>query len=537
MLFLKNLSVQAKLGVMVAIFGVGLLALAGLAVTTLNNVKINGAVYKEMIQGKDLIADVLPPPAYIIEAYLVTRQLTDAADRTEIDRLVERGKGLRKEYDARSEYWTKELPDGPLKRALLVKSHRPAVEFFDLRDNQLVPLLLKGEQEKARELLNGLMAARYQEHRAAIDEVVSLATDRNRNDEESASAYAASRIWMLEILGVAIFVGVLGLSLWIARGISRPLNQTVQVLEAVAAGDLGGRLPVTSHDEVGRMAQALNEALSKMSQVIDALSQNAQSLASASEELTSVSHQMSSNAEETTSQASIVSAAAEQVSTSTQTVAGGVEQISTSIREIAQSTNNAAKVAHEAVLVAESANGTVQELGRSSAEVGEVIKVISQIAHQTNLLALNATIEAARAGEAGKGFAVVANSVKELAKQTTEATAGISQKIDKIQKDTRHAVEAIGRIAEIITKISDHQTAISAAVERQAQTTSEINRNVSEAATGTVEIAQNITAVATAARHTAEGASNTQVAAQELARMASQQQDLVKRFHGHNSHA
>ena len=118
-----------------------------------------------------------------------------------------------------------------------------------------------------------------------------------------------------------------------------------------------------------------------------------------------------------------------------------------SIGEIAKNSNEAATIAKEAVSVAGSANETIKTLGEASVEIGKVIKVITSIAQQTNLLALNATIEAARAGEAGKGFAVVANEVKELAKQTAQATEDISQRIEAIQAGSEGAVEAIGKVS------------------------------------------------------------------------------------------
>ena len=162
---------------------------------------------------------------------------------------------------------------------------------------------------------------------------------------------------------------------------------------------------------------------------------------SASEELSAVVEQMSGSAEETSAQAGLVSAAAEEVSRNVQTVATGTEEMSASIREIAQNATEAARVAAQAVGVAETTNATVAKLGESSAEIGNVVKVITSIAEQTNLLALNATIEAARAGEAGKGFAVVANEVKELAQETRKATEDIGQRIEAIQADTAAAVD------------------------------------------------------------------------------------------------
>ncbi|MCA9416472.1 MAG: PAS domain S-box protein, partial [Candidatus Omnitrophica bacterium] len=148
--------------------------------------------------------------------------------------------------------------------------------------------------------------------------------------------------------------------------------------------------------------------------------------------LKEVSTSMAAAAEETSNQSSVVSSAAEQVNANMSTVASAAEEMTSSIKEISTNASEAARVSQEAVTVANTTNDTINSLGERSEEIGNVIKVISSIAQQTNLLALNATIEAARAGEAGKGFAVVANEVKELAKQTAQATEDISQKIEAI---------------------------------------------------------------------------------------------------------
>jgi len=262
------------------------------------------------------------------------------------------------------------------------------------------------------------------------------------------------------------------------------------------------------------------------SEVARQVAVNATTLGTAGTELDSLAGTMAANAEETSAQANVVSAAAEQVNKNVQTVATGAEEMTASIREIAKNANEAARVATSAVKVAETTNTTVGKLGESSAEIGKVIKVITSIAQQTNLLALNATIEAARAGEAGKGFAVVANEVKELAKETAKATEDISQKIEAIQRDTHGAVEAIGRIGDIIDQINDIQCTIASAVEEQTATTNEISRNVAEAAKGSSEIAQNITGVAQAARETSAGVQDIKNAAAQVTRMAGELQRL-----------
>jgi len=265
----------------------------------------------------------------------------------------------------------------------------------------------------------------------------------------------------------------------------------------------------------------------KLQEGVTQIAEIGNSLAGAAEELNSVSSQMSSMADDTSNQANVVSAAAEQVSKNVQTVSTGSEEMTASIQEIAKNTTDAARVAAQAVSVAESTNATIGKLGQSSAEIGSIIKVITTIAEQTNLLALNATIEAARAGDAGKGFAVVANEVKELAKETTKATENISRMIETIQEDTKGSVDAIEEISTIITQVNDYMNTIASAVEEQTVTTNEMARNVTEASRGSLEIAGNIVSVADGARGTTEGAMQTQQASAELAKMATDLQKVV----------
>jgi methyl-accepting chemotaxis protein len=350
--------------------------------------------------------------------------------------------------------------------------------------------------------------------------------------EHLQQASANFRLFMIILsLGFGV-VFVLGFYFLCRRIIARPLDAVVCQLKDMSQGegDLTRRLAVRSRDEIGELAHWFNEFVDKIHNTVRRIGDSVQSLAASSEELTAVSHQMAGNADATAAQANVVSAASEQVSQNVQTVAAGAEEMSASIKEIAKNTSEAARVAKEAVAVAEQTNQTISDLGASSAEIGNVIKVITSIAEQTNLLALNATIEAARAGAAGKGFAVVANEVKELAKQTGQATEDISEKISAIQQGTQGAVAAIQQIGGIINQVNDIANTIASAVEEQSVTTNEMSRNVEEAAKGSNEIVRNITAVAQAAQSAASGASQTQAAAQELARLASELQMVVGQF-------
>jgi methyl-accepting chemotaxis protein len=537
---IRNLSVRAKLIGVTSVFVVGFVAFGLFCHDTIAAVKVNGPYYRSIIQGKDVIADVLPPPEYIIEAYLVVLQMTDESDKGRLSSMVERGRKLKDEYDERHAYWVKELPEGRLKDLMVVQSYQPAVRFFEIRDAQFVPAVLKGDRAAARELAFGTLQQHYDEHRIKIqdwdrrssaEDIVSLAVRRNQEDERTAAEVIQTRVRAMAALS-AVMVALAGaLCFLLIRQITVPLTAVTTAAENMARCNLQiDRLNVDSKDEVGRMAAALNQAIDTLRTSMQSIGRNAQTLAGSAQELSAVSQQMSSNAEETASQASVVSSASEQVSKNIQSVATAAEEMGASIKEIAKNATEASKVAENAVKVADETNATVAKLGASSAEIGQVVKVITSIAQQTNLLALNATIEAARAGEAGKGFAVVANEVKELAKETAKATEEIGRKVEAIQRDGESAVGAIGEIVQVIGRINDLQNTIASAVEEQTATANEMSRNVAEAAHGGHEIARNITAVAAAARETAVGASQGRTAAGELSSMAVTVQTLVGQF-------
>jgi len=319
---------------------------------------------------------------------------------------------------------------------------------------------------------------------------------------------------------------------FLTKRIVKRLDQTVQALREIAEGDgdLTRRLEVNSQDEIGKVAYWFNTFVGKIENTFQAIAQEAQILASSSDIFADVSHRMNSNAEETSAQAGVVLAVAEEVSKNIQTASVGTEEMTASIMEIAKNASDAAKMASNAVQVAEQTNVAVSKLGDSSEEIGQVIKVINSIAEQTNLLALNANIEAARAGEAGKGFAVVANEVKQLAKQTSKATEDISRKIQAIQGSTKEAVQAIGQIGEVISRINGISNMIACAVEEQSATTTEISCNAAKAAKGAGKITQSVAGVSAAAKSTSSEAADTQNAAAELSRMANDLQALMLKF-------
>lgn len=411
--------------------------------------------------------------------------------------------------------------------AEIVRSNNAYRTLVDLE----IGLRRGGKNKEAQ----GVMATQAIPALEALDHAISTFSDRLVKGKVQADQAQDADVGERKavIFGMCLGGIVLGLvaATLLARSIAGATDRMVRMIHELAANNLAvGDLEVTSQDELGQAALALNQMKNNLGITIHAIARNAEHVASASEELNATSQQISANSDETSAQANVVTQSAQQVNQNLQSVSTGAEEMTSTIQSIASNAYEAATVASNAVQTAQSANATVGKLGESSAEIGEVIKVITSIAQQTNLLALNATIEAARAGEAGKGFAVVANEVKELAKQTAKATEDISRRITAIQTDTKGAVEAIGSISAVINHINDISGTIATAVEQQSATTNEMTRNVADAAKGSAEITHNIAGVAEAARGTSVSAQESRRAANELAEMAEQLRGLVAQF-------
>lgn len=288
-----------------------------------------------------------------------------------------------------------------------------------------------------------------------------------------------------------------------SSGAAQLTTQTAASAEAVTEMS-------TSMETLYATTNRMSDNMRIVSGSAEQISANMNTISSAAEEANVNLNSVAQSSERASRNMEQVQDASQRTNNSVNTVASSVEQLTASISEVRIRCEKASQEADEAKRNAQDTFGVMQKLGSSAQEIGKVVAVISNIAEQTNILALNASIEAAGAGEAGKGFAVVANEVKELARQTSEATRMISEKIGQIQETTTAAGQATQQVGEIIKRLSGANGEILQAVDEQSNTvaaishsmvdvsaeTAAVTKRVVDASTGIGEVSRNVQEIA-----------------------------------------
>ncbi|MCK1494110.1 HAMP domain-containing protein [Bradyrhizobium sp. 180] len=537
------------------VLALGFTAVVSTSLYALRELKVGGPLYSDIKLGNDLIADILPPPEYVIEAYLEATLAMREPDQlaTHGERLVQ----LRKDYDERKAFWVASSLSADLKTALVSKSDAEVQKFWKASD-QLLPAL-KAKDAAASERAYAQLKGAYTAHRAVIDSIVESANKQNAAMEKLAADRDSSMLFILLGVSAAVLAFIAAGLLGVALGVVRPIVRMTDTMQKLATGDLAADIPFAHRqDEVGSMAGALlvfkqaavensrlreeqlrqeqeaarakRSALQQMAETVEReTGRSVDSASAATQGVERVATSLSEIASSLSAQSQAVAAASTQALGSSQTVSAAAEELSASIREIASQVARTSTVTKSAVAGREQARSTTQALAGSVRKIAEVSDLIGGIAGQTNLLALNATIEAARAGEAGRGFAVFATEVKSLSDQTAKSTEEIGRLIAEIQTATQAAVDAVETMGGHIAEIDGVAISVAAAMEEQDAATREITRSISESASAAKEVSAKIGHVSRDAASVNERAAEVRQAIAGMAANLEQLRSVVVR--------
>lgn len=448
---LNSLSIKVKLFSAMALSIVIILALTGMNIYSIR-------------QGSSVLADVyennVQPLALLQEMDSVLKEVRFRMVAVPLDQMSIKGSSDQlKEARARVPKIWAEFK-GKLEHVQLDKDNRELVDKIDASILSIDTFFAKLDGIYAANNKDALLAPLQEEwpliNRNLLKPIAQLipaqeAAVKLAYDKSSA---LGDKLTVLTLIVMAVSIAVMmAFALSLIYIIDRNIHSLKLALMEISSGNLSINVEVAQKDELGAMADSINQTVSKLNQMISAVKQAADSLAASSSGLANETEKVTKRADLQSDRVMQVSAAMEEMSVSVTEISTGANEVSTASNQtegIAQKGRDnmvrSLEATRKTVETVESSSAIITELSQSIGKISELTKVIKEIADQTNLLALNAAIEAARAGEQGRGFAVVADEVRKLAERTTLSTADITSMVEAIHNQTGASVQAMAKV-------------------------------------------------------------------------------------------
>ncbi len=284
------------------------------------------------------------------------------------------------------------------------------------------------------------------------------------------------------ILYTAILALIAGILIYLhtKKHILNPLKACLLAVERVAEGDLNAKVDVKNLDEIGKLAQGINHMTHNLRKLVRKVNEGVENIETTENKLLETSGSLIEISKEAQNKIEFLANSSQLNQERITQLASANEEITVTVQNVSQNVGDTVNMLQQVTEQVENTIGVISQLNQHFAKIEEVVAFISQIADQTNLLALNATIEAARAGEAGKGFAVVANEVKELARQTAEATDKIVNTIQNLRHLVEGSVEAVYKVDELVNPVREMAENMAVAMEQTAHAAQEISQQSQE---------------------------------------------------------